>query len=173
VVLAVGRLAAQKGLDVLLSAAADWRDLDPVPLVVIAGEGPLAGQLRARAVALDVPAVFLGQVADVPALLAGAAVFALPSRWEGQPLALQEALRAGAAVVATRVGGVPWLTGGDAALLVPPGDARALGAAVRSVLADPALAGRLSAAARARAAVLPTERDAVTAALEAYAAAAR
>ncbi len=76
--LAAGRLAAQKGFGVLLEAAAAWRDLDPMPLVVIAGDGPLAGELRARAAALGVAAVFLGHRDDVPALLAAAAVFVLP-----------------------------------------------------------------------------------------------
>jgi len=171
VVFAAGRLAAQKGFGVLLEAAASWRDLEPMPLVVIAGNGPLAGDLRARAAALGAAAVFLGQREDVPARLAGAAVFALPSYWEGQPLVLQEALRAGAAIVATRAGGVPGLTGEDAAVLVPPGDAQALAAAVRAVLTDPALALRLRAAARARGAALPTAGDAVTAVLASYAAA--
>lgn len=168
VVLAAGRLAAQKGLDVLLEASASWRDLDPMPLVVIAGDGPLARRLRARAVALNAPAVFLGHRDDVAVRLATAAVFVLPSRWEGQPLVLQEALRAGVPVVAARVGGVARLAGEDAALLVPAGDARALADAVRSVLTDPALAARLAAAARARAAALPTEQDAVAAVLAAY-----
>jgi glycosyltransferase involved in cell wall biosynthesis len=170
VVFAAGRLAAQKGFGVLLEAAASWRDLEPAPLVVIAGDGPLAGELRGRAVALGGAAVFLGQRDDVPARLAGAAVFVLPSYWEGQPLVLQEALRAGAPIVAARAGGVPGLTGEDAALLVPPGDTRALARAVRSVLTDQALAARLRAAARARAATLPTPEDALTAALAAYAA---
>jgi glycosyltransferase involved in cell wall biosynthesis len=168
VVLAAGRLAPQKGFDVLLSAAARWRDLDPPPLVLIAGEGPLAKKLRAQAVELDVPAVFLGHHDDVPALLASAAVFVLPSRWEGQPLVLQEALRAGAPIVATKAGGIPALAGEDTVLLVPPDDVDALDDAVRSVLTDPALSFALTAAARTRAATLPTEKDAVEAALTAY-----
>ena len=146
-VLAVGRLAPQKGFGMLLEAAARWRDLDPEPLVAIAGDGPLAGELRAQAPSLGVDAAFLGHRDDVPELLAAAAVFVLPSRWEGQPLVLQEALRAGAAIVATRVGGIPDLVGDDAALLVPPGDAPALAAAVRAVLTDPPLAAALRAAA--------------------------
>jgi glycosyltransferase involved in cell wall biosynthesis len=172
-VLAVGRLAPQKGFGVLLEAAGAWRDLDPMPLVVIAGDGPLAGKLRAQAAALGVAAVFLGHRDDVPARLADASVFVLPSQWEGQPLVLQEALRAGTPVVAARVGGVPGVTGEDAALLVPQGDARALAAAVRSVLTDAPLAARLRAAAATRAAALPAEADAVTAALDAYASASR
>ena len=173
VVLAVGRLAAQKGFGVLLEAAAVWRDLNPVPLVVIAGDGPLGAELRARAGELGVDVVFLEHRGDVPALLAAASVFVLPSRWEGQPLALQEALRAGTPVVATRVGGIPCLTGQDTALLVPPGDASALAAAVRAVLTDAPLAAALRVAAVARAAALPSAADAVTAALGACASARR
>jgi glycosyltransferase involved in cell wall biosynthesis len=173
IVLAAGRLAPQKGFGVLLEAAARWRDLEPAPLLVIAGDGPLAGELRARAAALGVRAEFPGRRDDIPALLASAAVFVLPSLWEGQPLVLQEALRAGVPVVATHAGGIPDLTGDDAALLVPPGDAARLADAVRSVLRDPALAVRLRAAARERAAALPSEDDAVAAALACYADVAR
>jgi len=169
IVLAAGRLAPQKGFGVLLEAAARWRDLEPAPLLVIAGDGPLAGELRARAAALGVRAEFLGRRDDIPALLASAAVFVLPSLWEGQPLVLQEALRAGVPVVATHTGGIPDLTGDDAALLVPPGDAARLADAVRSVLRDPALGTRLRAAAQKRGAALPSEDDAVAAVLACYA----
>jgi glycosyltransferase involved in cell wall biosynthesis len=168
-VLAVGRLAAQKDFGTLLQAASRWRDLDPVPLLAIAGDGPLDGELRAHARSLGVDAAFLGHRDDVPDLLTAATVFVLPSRWEGQPLILQEALRAGAAIVATRVGGIPDLVGDDAAVLVPPGDAQALATAVRAVLAEPPLAARLRAAAGICGAALPTAADAVAAALAAYA----
>ncbi len=168
-ILAVGRLAQQKDFSTLLAAAARWRDLDPEPQVAIAGEGPLAADLRAQATSLGVDAAFLGHRNDVPDLLAAAAVFVLPSRWEGQPLILQEALRAGAAIVATRVGGIPDLVGDDAAVLVRPADPQALANAVRAVLTDPPLAARLRAAAVARGGTLPTAADAVAAALAAYA----
>jgi glycosyltransferase involved in cell wall biosynthesis len=173
VVFAAGRLAPQKGFGVLLEAAARWRDLEPAPLLVIAGDGPLAGELRARAAALGVRAEFPGRRDDIPDLLASAAVFVLPSLWEGQPLVLQEALRAGVPVVATHAGGIPDLTGDDAALLVPPGDAVRLADAVRSVLRNPALGTWLRAAARKRGAALPSEDDAVAAVLACYADVAR
>ena len=129
-VLAAGRLASQKGLDTLIAAAARWRGRRPEPVLVIAGTGPLAGELAAQARDLGVTARFLGRRDDVGDLLAVADVFALPSRWEGQPLVLQEAMRAGRPIVATDVGGVRDLTGDEAALLVKPGDPAELAAAV-------------------------------------------
>lgn len=168
VVLGVGRLAPQKGFDTLLAAAASWRGRRPVPLVVIAGSGPLADDLARQARELEVDARFLGARTDVAGLLAAADVFVLPSRWEGQPLILQEALRAGRPIVAADVGGVADLTGGDAALLVPADDPAALSRAVLTVLDDPELAGKLAAAASDRAAFLPTEADSAAAALGLY-----
>ena len=167
VILTVARLARQKGLGTLVEAAAHWQDRDPAPLLVVAGSGPLRGDLARRAAASGAAIRFLGQRGDVPALLAAADVVVLPSAWEGQPLIVQEALRAGRPLVASRVGGIPDLTGKDAALLVPPGDARALAAAVLSVLDDPGLAARLSEAAIKQAGTLPSEEDAVDAALAA------
>jgi glycosyltransferase involved in cell wall biosynthesis len=167
-VLAAGRLAPQKGFGTLLEAAARWRDLRPEPLLVIAGEGPLAAGLKSEAGRLGLDARFPGHRDDLPALLAAAAVFVLPSVWEGQPLIVQEALRAGVPVVATRAGGTPALTGEDAAVLVPPGDARRLADAVRAVLTDEVLAARLRKAAAARALDLPDPDAAVSAAMAEY-----
>jgi glycosyltransferase involved in cell wall biosynthesis len=108
---------------------------------------------------------FLGQRGDVPPC-------SPPPMWSWcPPLGGQrdraEALRAGRPLVASRTGGIPGLTGEDAAVLVPPGT-RPLAAAVLAVLDDPRLAARLGEAARARAAALPGEAAAVDAALALY-----
>ncbi len=95
-------------------------------------------------------------------------VVVVPSLWDGQPLVVQEALRAGRPVVASRVGGIPDLTGEDGALLVPPGDAAALAGAVLTVLDDPGVAARLSDAATERARKLPDADDAVNSVLALY-----
>jgi glycosyltransferase involved in cell wall biosynthesis len=168
VVLAAGRLAEQKGLDTLLAAATRWQEREPVPLLAIAGEGPLAAELTATASRTGVDLLLLGQREDVPALLAAADVVVVPSRWEARALIVQEAMRAGRPIVASRVGGIPALTGEDAAMLVPPGEAGQLAAAVLAVLDDPELAARLTAAAGARAHALPSAADAVTAVLAVY-----
>jgi glycosyltransferase involved in cell wall biosynthesis len=136
--------------------------------VVIAGTGPLAADLAARARDLGVDVRFLGHRDDVGDLLEAADVFALPSQWEGQPLALQEAMRAGRPIVATDVGGVRDLTGDEAALLVPPDDPDALAASIVKVLADAGLASRMGKAAASQAAALPTESEAVVSVLDLY-----
>jgi glycosyltransferase involved in cell wall biosynthesis len=158
-VLAVGRLHPQKGYDVLLDAVARLRDDDrPTgqPLVAIAGDGPLEDALAARIAADALPVRLLGRRSDVADLLAAADLCVLPSRWEARSLTAQEALRSGTPLVATRTGGLPELLG-DAAELVPVGDAAALADAVAGVLADPARRARLAEAGRARAASWPDE----------------
>jgi glycosyltransferase involved in cell wall biosynthesis len=167
-VLAVGRLTPQKGFDVLLQAMITLMGRAPAPLLVIAGDGPLAAELAARSRAGGCDVRFLGWRADVPALLAAVDAVVVPSRWEGQPLIVQEALRAGRPLVASRVGGIPDLTGPDAALLVPPNDPGALAHAVATLLDDRTLASTLRAAALARARELPSESDAIHAALSVY-----
>jgi glycosyltransferase involved in cell wall biosynthesis len=159
-ILTVARLAEQKGLPTLLDAAAGWGRRTTPPLVAIAGDGPLEASLRARIEAEKLPVRLLGRRSDVARLLAASDVAVVSSVWEGQPLIIQEILRAGRPLVATEVGGVPDMVD-DAALLVPPGDAEALERAVNRVLEDPALAVRLGAAAAQRATALPTEDAAV------------
>ena len=169
VVLAVARLARQKGLDVLIDAAARFGDREPRPRTVIAGTGPLAAALRAQASQVGVDVVLLGARDDVPALLAAADVVVVPSRWEARAFIIQEAMLAGRPVVATRVGGTPELTGADGAILVPPGDPAALADAVTAVLDDPALASKLGAAAQQRSVTFPSQQDTIRAALDRYA----
>lgn len=167
-VFAAGRLAEQKGFAVLIDAAARWQGRDPCPRLAIAGEGPLAGALAGQARAAGVAVRFLGRRNDVPALMAAADVVVVPSLWDGQPLVVQEALRSGRPIVASRVGGIPDLTGEDGALLVPAGDAGALAEAVLSVLDGPGLAARLRATATERSNALPGDGDAVDSAIALY-----
>jgi glycosyltransferase involved in cell wall biosynthesis len=158
-IVAVGRLHPQKGYDVLLDAAARWAGeerLTALPLVVVAGDGPLHDELADRIRDEVLPVSLLGRRDDVADLLAAADLCVLPSRWEARSLTAQEALRTGTPLVATRTGGLPELLG-DAAELVPVGDAAALADAVVRVLADPEHGARLSEAGRRQAAGWPDE----------------
>ncbi len=122
VVLAVGALVDHKDHRTLAEAA------EGIPArVVVAGEGPLRSALASTRLEL------LGHRDDVSALFERAQVFVHPSKEEGMGQVVIEALLAGLPVVATRAGGVPEVVG-DAGLLVPVGDAKALAAAVREAL---------------------------------------
>ena len=143
--LAIGRLAPQKDYATMLAAALAWVDLEPAPVLAIAGEGPLREQMRAYIEHHRLPVRLLGARDDIADLLGAADAVVLSSTWEARALVAQEALRAGVPLVATAVGGVPGLVG-DAALLVPPGDPTALAAAVRRVLTEPGLGATLAAA---------------------------
>jgi glycosyltransferase involved in cell wall biosynthesis len=141
VVLAVGRLAPVKGLDVLARAA----EALPEAEVAVIGEGPERARLAGTRLRL------LGPRADAARLLPAADVVALPSRSEGFPQVPLHAMAAERPVVATRVGGTPEVVeDGGTGLLVPPEDPRALAEALRHLLATPALARRLGAAGRER-----------------------
>jgi glycosyltransferase involved in cell wall biosynthesis len=165
----VARLAAQKGLDVLVDAACLLAGHPRRPAVVIAGDGPLRTPLAARIAGNNAPVRLLGHRRDVADLLAAADLAVLPSRWEGSPLAAHEALQAGRPLVATAVGGVPALTGPDAAVLVPPGDAGALAQAIAGLLDDRAAAQALARRALARARQWPGAADAAVRVLAVYA----
>lgn len=164
---AVGRLAAQKRMDLVVRAAAGLREAMPDLQWFVAGEGPLRGDLEQLIADLEAPVTLLGHRQDVPDLLAACDVAVSSASWEGQPVWLQEALVCGAAVVATDVGGTAALLE-EAGVLVPFGDGRALVAAVRAVAEDPAYAQELRERALARAKTLPQEDAAVDHAERAY-----
>lgn len=158
-VLVVARLAPQKGLHDLLDAVRLLPRDQPVRFR-IAGDGPLHAELAARIRAEQLPVELLGRREDVPALLAAAELYVSAARWEGQPVSLQEVLHAGRAIVATDAGGTRWVTG-EAAELVPVGDAPALAAAI-TALRDPMARRAAEAASRERARELPTAEDLLT-----------
>ena len=153
-VVTVARLAPQKGLDTLLDAAGRPGAV-PGTVWVVAGDGPLQGALTARITTDRLPVRLLGRRDDAADLMAAADVVVSSAVWEGQPIAVQEALGLGAAVVATDAGGTREVTGDDGALLVPVGDGAALAAAVHGLLADSGARARLADRARRRAAQLP------------------
>lgn len=165
--IAVGSLVPHRGYSVLLDAAREWRGLDPAPLLVIAGEGPLRAELSRRIEAEGLPVRLLGRRRDAAQLLAAADLAVLPSRWEARALLAQEALRAGVPLVATAVGGVPELVG-EGAVLVPPGEAGSLASAVTGLLGDPDRRAALAAAGRVQAATWPSEDDTVAQVLSVY-----
>jgi glycosyltransferase involved in cell wall biosynthesis len=165
--LAVGSLDRHRGYDVLLDAAWAWRLLEPLPLVVIAGEGPLRPLLQRRIEDEGLPVRLLGRRDDVTDLLAAADLALLPSSWESRSVLAQEALHARVPLIATEVGGIPDLVG-DAAELVPYGDADALARAVARLLADPERRELLRERGVRQAATWPTEDDTVAQVLSVY-----
>ncbi len=139
----VGRLAAVKGLPVLIEAmqSAKTKGLH----LTIVGDGPDRATLEAvvEASGLSSQVTFLGyrSQSDVADLLGESDVLVLPSFAEGVPVVLMEAMAAGLPVIATRIAGIPELVeGGVSGLLVSPGDASALAAAIDKIADDPELA---------------------------------
>jgi glycosyltransferase involved in cell wall biosynthesis len=156
IVLAVGRLQAQKRLDLLIEAAAAWRTRADPPIVIIAGEGPERGRLEAQIATSGAPVRLLGARHDIADLLEAADVMALPSSWEARALVAQEAMRAGVPLVTTGVGGLGSLVG-DAAMVVPVGDVAALRYAIETVIDNPARRRRMADLGLARARSWPDE----------------
>jgi glycosyltransferase involved in cell wall biosynthesis len=146
----VAGLRWPKGYDILLPAARAVLDSGAAVRFVAVGDGPLRADLERQhaALALDDRFAFLGEREDVPRLLAGSDVFVLPSRQEGLPLALMEAVSSGLPIVATDVGGLPnLLTDRVDALLVQAERPEAIAQALLDLVDDPELRLRLSAAA--------------------------
>ena len=135
----VARCAKQKDHSLLLRALAS---IDRSATVQFVGDGPLAHSLKSEAERLDVAGKveFLGDRPDVAAILARAHIFALASKWEGFPLSILEAMRAGLPVVASHVGGVAEaVVHGETGFLVECGDVETFGKRLSVLLDAPQL----------------------------------
>lgn len=147
---AVGRLDEQKGFDVLVESMAQLKSF-PIKCVIL-GEGPervrLEGLVRKHQ--LEKSVWLLGERADVPAWLSSFDVYCLPSRWEGLPNALLEAMALGLPVVASAVDGVPEVVENERnGLLVAAGAPAGLANAFRRLVTEFPLRAKLGAAASA------------------------
>jgi glycosyltransferase involved in cell wall biosynthesis len=148
----VGRLEPQKNPLLLVQTFAAL-DHPRIHLIML-GEGSLREQLAAyiRERGLERRVHLLGKRNEVPEWLAASDVFVLSSNWEGNPLAVMEAMAAGLPVIGTAVGGVPELVeSGQQGILVPPGDCAAFTDAMRTLLNDPEKRTTMANAAQARA----------------------
>jgi glycosyltransferase involved in cell wall biosynthesis len=147
----VGRIVANKGIDVLLKAVAKLKPGLLVKKVVIVGDGQQTTHLKRMTAELALSGIveFLGKRNDVETLLQQSRLFVLPSRIEGTPSALIEAMSCGTPVVATAVGGVPLvIENGVDGLLVPPDNIDALSKAIEKTLRKKAFARKLARNAR-------------------------
>lgn len=151
VVVCVARLHPQKRVDVLIRALAGQRKMH----AFVAGDGPLREQLGRLIDATGAPVTLLGRVDGAAGLYGQADLAVLASDWEARPLAVQEALRAGVPTVCTDVGGVAELVGA-AAVVVPPGDPVALGAALAGLAHDAERRATLTQAGPQQASTWPT-----------------
>lgn len=151
VVVCVARLAFQKGIDVLLHAWHLVQEQFPQARLIIVGTGPLRSQLEdlAQELGLTESVEFAGVQHDMPMQFKRAEVSILPSRWEGMPIALLEAMACGLACVATRVSGSEdIITSGVDGLLVEPEDYQDMAQALLTLLRDSDLAQKYGRAAR-------------------------
>ena len=161
-VLTVARLAPQKGLPLLLDAAAILSyevDAGRLPAFAwaLAGDGPGREKAAERITAEHLPVSLLGRRTDATGLMEAADVVVQTSLWEGQPLTIQEALRTGVAIVATDVGGTAVTARGGAVLVAP--EARAIADALATLLTDPEARSRAQQNAREAAQKLPGHDD--------------
>jgi glycogen synthase len=151
----VGRLAYEKGVQDLIAGLREIREAHPGTRLVLAGSGEMSEPLRAQARKLRVRRAvhFAGRLPDeeLAAALAAADAVVLPSRYEPFGIVALEAAAAGAPLVASTAGGLAEVVvDGETGLSFAPGDVPGLVRAVRTVLSDPAAARVRAAAARAR-----------------------
>jgi len=141
----VSRLVEQKAVADLIEAVARC---SPGSRLLIVGDGPQRWSLAQLAARRRVDVTFLGERDDVPALLPAFDLFALTSRWEGEPVALLEAMAAGLPCVATDTAGAREVLGGGSGVLVGIGAPESMAAAIERLRGDPEERARLAAAGR-------------------------
>jgi glycosyltransferase involved in cell wall biosynthesis len=149
----VGRLYPQKGHGHLLTAFTRVLEEVTDAILLIVGDGPLRNRLESQATHLGIAGQvhFLGERADVRALLAGIDVYVHASLYEGMPNAVMEAMAAGKPVVATAVDGTRELiTHGQTGYLVPPSDPQAMADQIVYALKNVSQANLIGAAAAQR-----------------------
>jgi len=151
-VLSVGRLTDQKAHTFLVQAAPAVLEHFPDTVFAVAGDGELWDALQGeiRQLKLEDHFRLLGARGDIPFLLSVADIFALPSRWEGLPIALLEAMNMGLPAVATAVEGVEEvIEHGQNGLLIPLENAHALGNALSDLLSNKEMRQRIATAGKA------------------------
>ncbi len=139
--LAAGRLAVQKDYPNMLSAFAEVSRRRPEAYLIIAGQGPLEGEMRSMIPRLGLSGHvrMLGLRRDIPELFAASDALVLSSAWEGMPVVVLEAMMSRRPVVATAVGAIPELIpDGDTGIVVPPGSSAALADGMVRLMAFPA-----------------------------------
>lgn len=167
----VSRLSPEKGIDVLIRAAAYLVQMHPRLTVLIIGDGPLAVELRQLTceLGLENNVQFLGTRTDIPSLNRQLDVFVLPSHEDGCSIALLEAMASERAVVATRVGGAPEIVGHEIdGYLVPPNNPIALSQTIHSLLINPDHRIALGKAARQKVSLLFTRDRMIRKTIEFY-----
>jgi len=151
IIIAIGRLSPEKGLDILLSAFARQFGSDRGVRLILVGDGPEMATLMSLTSRLEIAeqVVFAGFTADVARYYAAADLFVMSSHTEGFPMALLEAMAWGLPVLATAVGGIPDIVhDGEDGCLVPPGDEERLAAVMGYLLNNRELAESMGLLAR-------------------------
>ncbi len=150
----IGRINPVKSIDTLLEAfmilsKSENKDMS----LLIVGEGETRNKLKNLSISLGImqEVYFLGSRNDVPQILSTLDIFVLPSKSEGMPMVILEAMAAGLPVVATNVGGTPEVViDGETGFLVPPGDPQALADVIKKLMDDPELRRKFGKAGRER-----------------------
>ncbi|MBZ0333694.1 glycosyltransferase [Marinobacter sp. AL4B] len=157
VLLGVGRLSPEKGFDGLICAFSQLRRDHPRAGLIIIGEGAMRSELERQAEELDLSSCLLlpGYFDDVPALMARADLLCMPSRTEGLPITLLEAMASGVTIMATDVGEIGRVLGktqgvAKGGMILPQGDDSVLLESLTAVMSDPKAWDRAKAWSRER-----------------------